>query len=139
MKKRVTGIGGVFFKCEDPQKIKSWYAEHLGFVVDQYGSAFQWRQAEDQSKSGYTAWSPFSKDSDYFQPSKKEFMFNYRVTDLDVLLRNLRKEGVEVVGEIQEFDYGKFAHIMDCEGNKIELWEPKDEAFDDYYKGKTIK
>lgn len=135
----MTGIGGVFFKCEDPQKVKAWYAEHLGFVVDDYGGAFQWVQAEDKSKSGYTAWSPFSKGSDYFQPSKKEFMFNYRVHDLGALLDVLRNEGVEVVGEIQEFEYGKFAHIMDCEGNKVELWEPKDEVFDDYYKGKTIK
>lgn len=139
MEKRVSGLGGVFFKCDDPEKVKAWYTRHLGFTVDEYGGAFQWIQAEDPSKSGYTAWSPFSKSSDYFKPSEKEFMFNYRVENLEELLKILEKEGVEVVGEIQEFDYGKFAHIMDCEGNKVELWEPKDEVFDNYYNGKTMK
>lgn len=137
--KRVTGLGGIFFKCKDPEQMKSWYKNHLGFVTDDHGAVFQWRQSEDSEKSGYTAWSPFSQKSKYFEPSSKDFMFNYRVENLEKLLELLKAEGVQVVGEIQNFDYGKFAHIMDPEGNKIELWEPVDTVFDDYYKGNTMK
>lgn len=137
--KKVTGIGGVFFKCDDPEQMKQWYAENLGLITNEYGAPFEWRQAENPTKSGYTSWSPFSKKSDYFAPSEKPFMINYRVANLEELLAELRKDGVQVVGEIQTFDYGKFAHIMDPEGNKIELWEPKDEVFDDFYKGDTNK
>lgn len=137
--KKVTGIGGVFFKCEDPDKMREWYAENLGMITTQYGAPFEWRQAENPEKSGYTSWSTFSKKSTYFAPSEKEFMINYRVADLAGLLEELRKDGVPIVGEIEEFEYGKFAHIMDPEGNKIELWEPIDESFDEYYKGNTNK
>lgn len=137
--KRVTSLGGIFFKCEDPQKIKEWYAKHLGFVTDDHGAVFEWRKAQNPDEIGYTAWSPFSQKSTYFEPSKKDFMFNYRVEDLEKLLEVLREEGVEVVGEIETFDYGKFAHIIDVEGNKIELWEPVDPVFTDYYKDATIK
>ncbi len=137
--KRVTSLGGIFFKCEDPQKVKEWYAKHLGFVTDDHGAVFEWRKAESPDEIGYTAWSPFSQKSTYFEPSKKDFMFNYRVEDLEKLLEVLREEGVEVVGEIEAFDYGKFAHIIDVEGNKIELWEPVDPVFTDYYKDATIK
>ncbi|MEL6636461.1 MAG: VOC family protein [Bacteroidota bacterium] len=135
--KKVTGIGGVFFKCRDPKAMKEWYGEHLGLITDDYGGAFQWRQYDQPEKSGYTAWSPFRRDSDYFAPSEKDFMFNYRVADLDALLAELRKAGISIIGEVQVFDYGRFAHILDPEGNKIELWEPRDEAFDDYYQGKV--
>jgi len=138
-KKKVTGIGGVFFKCDDPVKMREWYAQKLGMITTEYGAPFEWRQAENPEKSGYTSWSTFSKESTYFEPSKKEFMINYRVADLAALLEELKAEGVPIVGEIQSFDYGKFAHILDPEGNKIELWEPKDEVFDDFYKGKTNK
>lgn len=137
--KRVTSLGGIFFKCEDPQKVKEWYAKHLGFVTDDHGAVFEWRKAESPDERGYTAWSPFSQKSTYFEPSKKDFMFNYRVEDLEKLLEVLREEGVEVVGEIEAFDYGKFAHIIDVEGNKVELWEPVDPVFTDYYKDATIK
>lgn len=136
--KRVTGLGGVFFKCKDPQKMKSWYEKHLGFKTDDYGGAFEWRQKLSPEKSGYTAWSPMAEDTNYFDPSEKQFMINYRVENLEKLLEVLKKEGVQIVSEIETYDYGKFAHIIDLEGNKIELWEPIDSAFDDHYKGNTI-
>src|SRR5690606_17164644 len=133
--KRVTGHGGIFFKCKDPQTLKSWYEKHLGFKTDQYGGTFEWRQAADPKKSGYTAWSPMQENTDYFDPSEKQFMINYRVENLEHLLVVLEKEGVHVIGKIETYEYGKFAHILDPEGNKIELWEPIDESFDNYYKG----
>ena len=128
--KRVTGIGGVFFKSKDPEKTKEWYRKHLGIKSGRYGGTFEWRHSEDASKKGYTAWTPFTKDSDYFDPSDKEFMYNYRVVDLEKLLDVLRKEGVEVVGEMEEYDYGKFGWIMDPDGQKIELWEPNDKVYE---------
>ncbi|HTE32378.1 MAG TPA: VOC family protein [Chryseolinea sp.] len=129
MKKRVTGIGGIFFKCEDPKALTAWYGQHLGLDVTQWGSTFQWKDLlkPDAKVPARTEWSPFPKDTTYFSPSEKQFMFNYRVEDLVALLEELRKEGVVVVGEMQEFSYGKFGWIMDPEGNKIELWEPKDD------------
>jgi predicted enzyme related to lactoylglutathione lyase len=129
--KRVTGIGGVFFKCKDPQKVKAWYGKHLGLPVDDYGASFRWKDLgqPDNAPPALTAWSPFKEDSDYFAPSEKPFMFNYRVENLVELLKVLKEEGVEIVGEVQEYSYGKFGWILDPEGNKIELWEPKDEGF----------
>ena len=126
--KRVTGLGGVFFKCEDPNKMKEWYRKHLGIESDQYGGKFEWLNPNDPGRICYTAWSPFSAKTTYFHPSQKAFMFNYRVANLAALLEVLRKEGVEVVGEVEEYEYGKFGWIMDPEGNKIELWEPIDDA-----------
>ncbi len=126
--KRVVGIGGVFFKCKDPEKMRKWYSNHLGLNTDQYGTVFV--SGKDDVQQSFTTWSPFDKDTDYFLPSKKEFMFNYRVADLDQLLPVLKEEGVIVVGEIQYFEYGKFAHIMDPEDNKIELWEPNESEFE---------
>jgi predicted enzyme related to lactoylglutathione lyase len=125
--KRVTGLGGVFFKCDDPEKMKEWYKNHLGIDAGQYGAVFKWRSPEDKEIMCTTAWNPFSRKSEYFAPSRKEHMFNYRVENLRELIDALRAEGVEIVGEIQEYDYGKFGWIMDPEGNKIELWEPVDE------------
>ncbi len=125
--KRVTGIGGLFFKSEDPAKLKEWYKKHLDFNVDDWGSTFWWK--DNQGKPACTQWSPFKSDTVYFSPSTKDFMFNYRVEDLSFLLNKLKQEGVVVIGEIEEFDYGKFGWILDSEGNKIELWEPKDVAF----------
>lgn len=135
--KKVTGIGGIFFKSKDPKKISDWYGKNLGLVINPYGSVFEFRQGSDPSKKGYTVWSPFKKDSDYFSPSKDDFMLNYRVDDLNSLLEELRSNGVDVVGEIEEFEYGKFAHIMDPEGRKIELWEPIDDVFTKEYEGKS--
>lgn len=124
--KRVTGIGGIFFKCQDPEKIKEWYKAHLGFDMDQYGAKFEWQQEDDPAKKGYTLWSPFPDKTKYFEPSSKDFMINYRVEDLEALVTELKKEGVTVLDEIEAYDYGKFVHILDVEGNKIELWEPKE-------------
>jgi len=126
MKKRVTGIGGIFFKTKDPESLKAWYTRHLGVEHDQYGSVFTWRASSTPEKECLTVWGPFKADTSYFQPSQKEFMFNYRVEDLRGLLDELKKEGVTIVGEVEEYDYGKFGWIMDPEGNKIELWEPVD-------------
>ena len=117
--KRVTGIGGIFFKTKDPQKTREWYQKHLGLETDAYGTSFEWRQAEDANKKGYTAWSPFKKDTDYFGKGDQEYMINYRVENLEALVDELRKEGVEIVDEIESFEYGKFVHIVDVEGNRI--------------------
>jgi predicted enzyme related to lactoylglutathione lyase len=125
--KRVTGIGGIFFKCDDPDRITEWYKKHLGIAADEHGATFEWRDSATPDKKCYTAWSPFPKDSGYFTPSEKPFMFNYMVENLEALLKTLREEGVQVVGNIEDYDYGKFGWIMDPEGNKIELWEPVDE------------
>jgi lactoylglutathione lyase len=127
--KRVTGIGGIFFKCDDPQAQRDWYANHLGLKVDDYGTSFEWRKADKPDEKAYSVWSTFKKDTDYFEPSKKEFMINFRVDDLEALLVELKNEGVQIVGEVQQFEYGKFAHIMDPEGNKIELWQSIDEEY----------
>ena len=124
--KRVIGIGGIFFKCKDPEKVKEWYKTHLGFDTDPYGVKFEWRQKEE-IKSGYTLWSPFEDGTKYFEPSSKDFMINYRVHDLEALVIELKKEGVALLDEIETYDYGKFVHILDIEGNKIELWEANDE------------
>lgn len=124
--KRVTAIGGIFFKCDDPKAQREWYANHLGLNVNDYGTTFEWRKADNPDEKGYSVWSTFKKDTNYFEPSQKDFMINYRVEDLDALIAELKKEGVQVVGEVQSYEYGKFAHIMDPEGNKIELWQSFD-------------
>jgi predicted enzyme related to lactoylglutathione lyase len=128
--KKVTGIGGVFFKCKDPKKMREWYQNHLGFNTNQYGSVFEWRQGSDSTKKGFTQWSPFSETTKYFEPSTKDFMINYRVENLENLFKQLKNEGVTILDSIENYDYGKFAHIMDMEGNKIELWEPNDAAYE---------
>lgn len=128
--KRVTGLGGVFFKSKDPNAIKEWYGKHLGLPVNDYGVSFQWLEVDnkDAKEPATTAWSPFKEDSKYFNPSEKPFMFNYRVENLVELMKLLKEEGVQIIGEIEEYPYGKFGWIMDPEGNKIELWEPKDDG-----------
>ena len=138
-KKRVTGIGGIFFKSNDPSFMRDWYSQHLGLNTDQYGTTFEWRHADDPSEKGHTVWSPFERDTKYFQPSKQDFMINFRVTDLEGLLEELKAAGIEQIGEMQTYEYGKFAHIMDPEGNKLELWEPVNEAYDEMVDGKTTK
>lgn len=127
MKKRVTGLGGFFFKSKDPEKIRAWYGKHLGLPVDNYGCSFWWKDKE--GNDAMTQWSPFKDDTEYFNPSKKQFMMNFRVENLHELLKVLKEEGVTVVGKVEEYDYGKFGWILDPEGNKIELWEPVDKAF----------
>jgi predicted enzyme related to lactoylglutathione lyase len=128
--KRVIGIGGVFFKTKNPQHTREWYAQHLGIVSDQYGATFEWRKAHEPDKKGFTAWSPFSENTQYFQPSESELMVNYRVENLEALLEALRTEGVQIVGDMEVHDYGKFAWILDPDGRKVELWEANDEVFE---------
>lgn len=135
--KKVTGIGGIFFKCKDPDKIKEWYKTHLGLETDQYGTNFEWRQGSAPAEKGFTQWSPFSEKTKYFEPSTKGFMINYRVANLEALIEELRKEGVTVLDEIAAYEYGKFVHILDIEGNKIELWEPNDIEYDKIVEGRT--
>ncbi len=129
-KGRVTGIGGIFFKCKNPKAVREWYAAHLGLHTNDYGAVFEWRQGADSSQKGFSQWSPFNEKTKYFEPSPKEFMINYRVENLDALIEQLRKDGVTITDSIQSVEYGKFVHIMDVEGNKIELWEPNDIEFE---------
>jgi predicted enzyme related to lactoylglutathione lyase len=124
--KKVTGIGGIFFKCKDPGKMRAWYKTHLGLDAGPYGAKFEWRQEADPTKKGVTQWSAFAETTKYFEPSTKDFMINYRVENLESLVEELKKEGVTIVDKIEPSDYGKFVHIIDLEGNKVELWEPKD-------------
>lgn len=137
-KGRVTGIGGIFFKTSNPEKIKSWYQQHLGLSTDQYGTSFEWKEKGSGNK-GFTQWSPFTTDTKYFEPSPKEFMINYRVEHLEMLVEQLKTEGVTVLNEIETFEYGKFVHILDPENNKIELWEPVDEEYEKIAESITSK
>ena len=124
--KKATGIGGIFFKCKDPNIMREWYQKHLGLNTNQYGAVFEWYQGADSTKKGFTNSSPFAETTEYFEPSAKEFMINYRVENIEELVEQLKKEGVTITDKIETFDYGKFVHIVDVEGNKIELWEPND-------------
>ena len=117
--KRVTGIGGVFFKSKDPKTLGAWYKKHLGIDVQEWGGA-----AFDWEGSGTTAWTLFPADTKHFAPSSAPFMINYRVHDLNGLLAALRAEGVRVDDKVQDTEYGKFGWIVDPEGNRVELWEP---------------
>jgi len=126
---KVTGIGGIFFKSKNPKTTREWYGKHLGLAISEWGSSFEFRNAHRPEEINYLSWSPHAADSDYFDPSDKEFMINYRVQHIEELIDQLKKAGVEVIDEISTYDYGKFVHIMDPEGNKIELWEPVDEVF----------
>lgn len=128
--KKVTGIGGIFFKCKNPQNTKAWYQKHLGFNTDQYGALFEFRLADAPDIKGHLQWSPMDETTDYYAPSKSEFMVNYRVENLVELLKELKSEGIEIIGKMEEFEYGKFAWIMDPDGHKIELWEPVHGSFD---------
>ena len=126
---KVTGIGGIFFRSKNPQETSEWYGKNLGLAIDNYGSAFEFRNANNPDKINYLRWSPFEEGTEYFAPSEKEFMINYRVQNIEGLVKKLRDNGVTIVDSIEEFEYGKFVHIMDPEGNKIELWEPIDSFF----------
>jgi predicted enzyme related to lactoylglutathione lyase len=118
----IIGLGGIFFKAKDPEKLKIWYKEHLG-ISGEYGIMFNWKEQAEKQGNAYTVFSTFKEDTDYFSPSAKPFMFNFVVDDLAGMLAKLKSEGVEVLGEMEEYDYGKFGRIVDPEGNKIELWE----------------
>ena len=123
---KVTGIGGIFFFSDNPAETREWYSNNLGLEINEYGSSFEFRNASRPDEINYLQWSPFRTGNAYFAPSKKEFMINYRVQHIEGLVRKLKTNGVTIVDEIETFEYGKFVHIMDAEGNKIELWEPID-------------
>ncbi len=122
--KKVTGIGGVFFKSKDPKALNEWYKKHLGFDTTEWGTVFEFKNEDGTPKKGLTNWNAFKADTTYFAPSTKEFMINYTVDNLEALVEELRKENVTIVDKMETYDYGKFIHILDLEGNKIELWEP---------------
>ena len=127
--KKVTGIGGIFFKCKNPEKIKNWYNKNLGLKTDAYGTVFVWYQGADSTKKAYTQWTPFKNTTKYFGDSSQKFMIDYRVADLDALVTQLKKDNVTVVDSIERYNYGSFVHVLDCEGNKVELWQPIDTAY----------
>jgi predicted enzyme related to lactoylglutathione lyase len=124
--KRVTGIGGIFFKTQDPQALYQWYEKHLGIppAADGTSATFEWREPDEPEAKGMTVWSIFPRDTKYFGPSASPFMINYRVHDLDALLVALKEEGVQIDPHREDGDYGRFAWIMHPAGNRIELWEP---------------
>lgn len=121
---KATGIGGIFFFSDNPTETKEWYAKNLGLDVNEWGSTFESRNVNKPDEITQLQWSPFKKGSEYFAPSKKEFMINYRVQNIEGLVNKLKENGVNVLDDIVTYEYGKFVHIMDNEGNKIELWEP---------------
>lgn len=121
---KVTGIGGIFFFSDNPKESREWYAKNLGLETNDWGSTFESRNINKPEEITQLQWTPFKKGSEYFEPSKKEFMINYRVQNIEGLVKKLKENGVTVLDEITSYDYGKFVHIMDSEGNKIELWEP---------------
>jgi predicted enzyme related to lactoylglutathione lyase len=121
---KVTGIGGIFFFSDNPKETREWYAQNLGFDITEWGSSFEARNADNPDEITHLQWSPFQTGSDYFAPSKKEFMINYRVQNIERLVHKLKENGVTILDDIASSDYGKFVHIMDTDGNKLELWEP---------------
>lgn len=123
---KVTGIGGIFFKCKDPKKLTEWYKDNLGLNTNPYGATFEWYEGHDNTQKAQTQWSPFAETTKYFDPSTKDYMINYRVDNLESMVEELKKNGVTIVDKIETYDYGKFVHILDAEGNKIQLWEPID-------------
>jgi len=123
--KRVTGIGGVFFKAKDAPALRAWYRQHLGIDVQSWGgTAFTWTDSDGKPTGGMTVWSVSPEESKHFAPSTASFMINYRVEDLQAVVSALKAEGCTVVGEVADSDDGKFAWVMDPEGNKVELWQP---------------
>lgn len=123
--KRVTGIGGIFFKSKDPKALTQWYSTHLGLNVEDWGGVvFNWATEDNPTGTGTTIWSPFGDDTTYFEPSTASFMMNFRVEDLDAVLTALRDEGCDVDEKVEESEFGKFGWVMDPDGNRLELWQP---------------
>ena len=123
--KRVTGIGGIFFRAKDAEGLREWYRKHLGIAVEDWGgTVFRWQSPENPSGAGTTTWSIFESDTKYFGPAAPSFMVNYRVADLRALLDALRAEGCAVEDKVEESEFGKFGWVTDPEGNRVELWEP---------------
>jgi predicted enzyme related to lactoylglutathione lyase len=122
---KVTGIGGIFFSSDNPKETKEWYTKNLGIEINDWGSSsFESRNINNPEEVTSLQWKPFKKGDEYFSPSKKEFMINYQVQNIEGLVSKLKENGVTVLDSIASYDFGKFVHIMDTEGNKIELWEP---------------
>ena len=128
---KVIGVGGIFFKAKKPNRLREWYRKHLSFNLNPYGYWFEFRNAKNPEKIQYFLWSVFNNDTDYFSPSKKDFMINFRVENIEKTVDYLREEGTEIIDEISSYPYGKFVHILDPEGNAIELWEANDDFFND--------
>jgi predicted enzyme related to lactoylglutathione lyase len=122
---RVTGIGGVFFKAHDPKAMAAWYAEHLGVQSDHGYADFTWREKDHPDQIGHTAWAIFPTNTTHFGPSSASLMINYRVSNLERMLEQLRRDGVKI-DKVEDSDFGRFAWIIDLEGNRVELWEPKE-------------
>lgn len=126
---KVTGIGGIFFKCKDPKKMTEWYSQNLGLETNPWGGAtIKWHEGYDSTRKGQTEWQPFPDSTKYFEPSSKDFMIDYRVSNLEALVKEFKKNAVTIVDTMQIVDFGKFIHILDPEGNKVELWEPIDKG-----------
>ena len=123
-KEKVTGIGGIFFRVQDPERMAAWYRDHLGISSENGYAVFDWRENEKPDAPGSTVWSVFPADTDYFGPARPAFMINYRVANLEKMLDQLRQGGV-TVEKVEDSDYGTFAWITDPEGNRVELYEPK--------------
>ena len=128
---KVIGVGGIFFKAKKPTRLREWYRKYLSFNLNPYGSSFEFRNAKNPDKIQYFLWSVFKNDTDYFSPSKKDFMINFRVENIEKTVDYLREVGTEIIDEISSYPYGKFVHILDPEGNEIELWEANDDFFSD--------
>ncbi len=121
---KVTGVGGIFFFSNDLSAMREWYEKNLGIVSSEYGTSFESRNMDNPEEVNTLQWCLFKQGSEYFAPSKKEFMINYRVQNIEGMVNKLKENGVTILDDIVTYDYGKFVHIMDAEGNKIELWEP---------------
>ncbi len=137
-KGRIVGIGGIFFKCKSPQATKEWYAKYFGLKTDQWGAPFVSKKFSKPKEALFLQWSPFSEDSDYFGSKGQSYMINYRVEHIESLINKFKGEGLKVCKEIEEFEYGKFAHVEDLNGTRIELWEPKDEVFENMYEADKL-
>jgi predicted enzyme related to lactoylglutathione lyase len=134
---KVTGIGGIFFFTDNPKESREWYKTNLGLETNDYGATFESRNLNKPEEINQLQWSPFKKGSEYFAPSKKEFMINYRVQNIEGLLHKLKENGVTILDNIESSEYGKFVHVMDSDGNKIELWEPMDTTINEKDDKKT--
>ena len=130
-KPNVIGVGGIFFKAKKPSHLRKWYKDHLSFNLNPYGSSFEFRNANNPEKVQYFLWSVCKNDTDYFSPSTKEFMVNFRVENIEKTVAYLRKVGTKIIDEVTTYPYGKFVHILDPEGNAIELWGANDDFFSD--------
>jgi predicted enzyme related to lactoylglutathione lyase len=124
MEKRVTAFGGVFFKCKDKPALIEWYKKYLGIPLEDWGAIFSFADSAKGHPNAYNVFSPFPESSKYFEPSNSNIMFNFLVEDLESLVGVLKSEGIEILGDIDNNDFGKFTWILDCEGNKVELWQP---------------